>query len=192
MPATVPTASHERFGADPKVMFHRHFRQSRPTLSVVNDADLAADHPGPGAQQPGVPVFTDPSGQRRRRMRRVGVAASIFLIGALILVGIGMFGGPRTPFSLWAPQSQGHTQAGPSVRHRQHAGSGAPGHTAPWQASAPSPGPDHSPTPSPAPGSASPTSSPSDSPSPTNPAGHTPPGRNHSKKPHPSKSPHGP
>ena len=175
-------------------------RRDGSTLSVVNDGRAVPDHgSGPDADRPAVPVFTDPTGHRQRLIRRIGVSASIFLVGALILVAAGLFGGPRTPFSLWgAPRSPAHGQpgAGPSgARPGRHAGPGAtaPGSTAPSQRPGssrhPSPSPSSAPSPSPAP---TPTPGPtsSGSPAPTNPAGHTPPGRNHSKKPHPTKSPH--
>ncbi|HKR71952.1 MAG TPA: hypothetical protein VJT16_24175, partial [Streptosporangiaceae bacterium] len=57
------------------------------------------------------PVFADPTGHRRRLMRVLGAAASVFLIGALVIAGVGLFGGPDTPFSVFgAPAGNGGGQ----------------------------------------------------------------------------------
>jgi hypothetical protein len=169
-------------------------RHNGPTLGDVNEPGAARQHSGQTAEQAAVPVFADPSGRRRQRLRRIGLGTSIFLIGSLVLVGTGLVGGPKTPFSLWgAPPAGSHGQAG--ARHstppsRPGGGSGTP---APGSASSSQP-PGPSAHPSPAPSvSASPSPAPSPSPSPaaTNPAGHTPPGQNHSKRPRSTKSPHG-
>src|SRR5260370_6902060 len=64
------------------------------------------------------PVFADPSGQRRRLMRLLGAGASVLLVGALILVGIGLFGGPNTPFSVFgAPTPSPHGNPGTARDH---------------------------------------------------------------------------
>jgi hypothetical protein len=55
-------------------------------------------------------VFADPSGHRRRLMRVFGAAASVLLVGALIVAGIGVFGGPNTPFSVFS--AHGRDQGG--------------------------------------------------------------------------------
>jgi hypothetical protein len=158
----------------------------------VSEFDAAPSGAGRAADETAVPVFTDPSGQRRRKLRRVGIAASVLLVGALILVVTGLIGGPGTPFSLWgAPKSAAHGSAAPGLAGSSggNHGRGAPpprliGPTA--SAQVPHPSPAASPTPSHAP-----SATPSGSPSSTNPAGRTPPGRTRSKKPHPTKSPHG-
>ncbi|MDR2984827.1 MAG: hypothetical protein LBV34_08295 [Nocardiopsaceae bacterium] len=128
------------------------------------------------------PIFADPTGQRRRLLRVVGAAASVLLVGALIVAGIGLFGGPNTPFSVFgAPPANGKGHPG------------GDGDRAPASGAASNPGPSRSATPSPS-GSGSHSRSPraSRSPSQTNKAGNTPPGLSRSKKPHPSPSPHSP
>ncbi|HEX5189781.1 MAG TPA: hypothetical protein VFW16_09585 [Streptosporangiaceae bacterium] len=136
------------------------------------------------------PVFADPSGQRRRLMRVIGAAASMALVGALVLAGVGLFGGPDTPFSVFgapAKPTHGPGAAGPrgSGGRAPGSASGVPGApSAPARSGKPSPSPstsqDHSPTPTP-----------TSSPTPTNKAGRTPPGQGRSKRPRPSPSSHG-
>jgi|SRR6185437_14797372 hypothetical protein len=141
--------------------------------------------PDPDWQETG-PVFADPSGQRRKLMRVFGAAASVVLVGALIMAGIGLFGGPETPFSVFgAPPA-------PARGHHGPAGS-APGSSRSMQPNAPSgSGPAHSgqpsPTPTPSRSRHSPSPTPTSSPAPTNKAGRTPPGQGRSKSPHPSPS----
>jgi hypothetical protein len=134
------------------------------------------------------PVFADPSGQRRKLMRVFGAAASVVLVGALIIAGIGLFGGPNTPFSVFgAPAATDHGHQGTTGRGNGTApGSSsrppdAPSSSAPAGSSKPSPSPSTS-------RRRSPTPTPSSSPSPTNKAGKTPPGQGRSKTPHPSPS----
>src|SRR5215472_14336204 len=124
------------------------------------------------------PIFSDPSGQRRRLMKAAGVAGSLLLVGALVLVGLSLFGGPNTPLSVFVkPPSpagrSGHESPG-------HAGS-VSGTSAP-RARSESPAPRPSPSGKGTGQSASPT--------PTNPAGKTPQGhrRSPSRHPHPSPS----
>jgi hypothetical protein len=137
------------------------------------------------------PVFADPSGHRRKLMRVFGAAASVVLVGALIIAGIGLFGGPNTPFSVFgAPAAKDHG-------HRGATGTGtgnAPGSSSRSPTDAPSGSASRSgkPSPSPSPSTSrhrSATPTPTSSPSPTNPAGKTPPGQDRSKTPHPSPSP---
>ena len=48
------------------------------------------------------PVFTDPSGRRRRAMRRIGLVAAAALAICLGAVVVAMAGGPAAPFTDWA------------------------------------------------------------------------------------------
>ena len=142
------------------------------------------------------PVFTDPSGRRRRAMRRIGLVSAAALAICLGAVMVAMAGGPAAPFTNWAaPRAPAAaTHDGTPVR--------APARgTTSVSPSAPAPGP--TPVPSVSAGSAPPASgsatarptasgtaaaSGTSSPVPTNPAGRTPPG--HTKSPGPG-NPHG-
>lgn len=150
-----------------------------PTLYSVGELPSDLSRPARHARADGRPVFTDPSGQRRRLMRLAGAAGSVVLVGALVLVGIGLTGGPDTPFSMFsAPHEHGQTHRSRSSGH------GTPGRHLPPSA-VPSPSSDPSARPRPS-ASASPTTSPGPSPVPTNKAGKTPPGLSHSPHSHPS------
>src|SRR5689334_13575403 len=63
------------------------------------------------------PVFTDPSGRRRRAMRRIGlvsVAALAICLGAVV---VAMAGGPAAPFTNWAaPRAPAAATHGAPVR----------------------------------------------------------------------------
>src|SRR5256885_12134883 len=48
------------------------------------------------------PVFTDPSGRRRRVMRRIGLVSAAALAICLGAVVVAMAGGPAAPFADWA------------------------------------------------------------------------------------------
>src|SRR2546429_1215168 len=48
------------------------------------------------------PVFTDPSGRRRRAMRRIGLVSAAALVICLVAVVVAMAGGPAAPFTNWA------------------------------------------------------------------------------------------
>src|SRR5882757_2441442 len=48
------------------------------------------------------PVFTDPSGRRRRVMRRIGLVSAAALAICLGAVVVAMAGGPAAPFTDWA------------------------------------------------------------------------------------------
>ena len=142
------------------------------------------------------PVFTDPSGRRRRAMRQIGlvsVAALAICLGAVV---VAMAGGPAAPFTNWAapraPAAARHD--GTPVRAPAHGPTGASPSSQP---------PASAPVPSASAGSAPPASggvtaqptasgtaaaSATSSPVPTNPAGRTPPG--HTKSPRPG-NPHG-
>ena len=121
------------------------------------------------------PVFADPSGRRRRLMRRAGLALAAALGVCLLAVVVAVAGGPQAPFTHWAapkPSAAGNgTGAGLPPPHAR------PG--------TPSPSVPGSPRPS-----ASRIPSATASPVPTNPAGRTPSGQ--TKSPNPHKSSHGP
>jgi hypothetical protein len=135
------------------------------------------------------PVFADPSGYRRRLLRRLGLAIAAALVACLAAILVSMAGGPQAPLTHWAAPISSlapSVAAHPHLHHSGRASTSQPA-LAPGQlgASTPSASPSSSaslrsgtPTPSP---SSSPTS-----PVPTNPAGHTPPGQS---RPKPSKSP---
>jgi hypothetical protein len=128
-----------------------------------------------------VPVFTDPSGQRRRLVRLVGACVSVLCVGALIVVAIALVGGPSSPIGgLWAQTPARHSAPAGAKSGGHHGG----GRTAP-AAQLIQPGGQ-----GPGGGQASPTRSassrPNPSPSPTKP--HKRQGRNHSKAPHPHPS----
>lgn len=129
------------------------------------------------------PIFTDPSGQRRRLLRIVGVAGSMFLVSALVLVGLGLFGGPNTPLSVFGPRPH-PSHSGAAGRD----GKGEPGRDRPGSSANRTPSArrsSHSRT-----ASATPTASSSKpSPTPTNKGGKTPRGHTRSPDPHPHPSP---
>src|SRR6266704_2249573 len=150
-----------------------------PTLALVDQPWTDLPPPARRGLADSGPIFTDLSGQRRRLMRLLGAAGSIFLLGALILAGLGLFGGP--------PSQQGNSGAGGQPGR---SGQGAPGGSPGSRTPSPAPRPSGS-------GSASPSAQPtsvSASPAPTNRAGKTPPGQTNSPspRPHPSPSSHGP
>src|SRR5262249_50149446 len=103
-------------------------------------------------------------------MRVLGAAASVFLVGALVIAGGGLFGGPDTPFSVFgAPAGNGGDQQ--ASHGRKDPAPGASSVPAAGSAK-PSASADHSPS-----------RRPGASPTPTNKAGKTPPGLGHSRKP---------
>jgi hypothetical protein len=132
------------------------------------------------------PVFVDPTGRRRRVLRRAGMGAVAVLVTCLGAVAVALAGGPQAPFTHWAapqpaaPAPSDHARSG---AHHQSGGVG-PAQPDPQAGVLPSAIPSARPGPSPRP-SPSPSAS---SPVPTNPAGHTPPGLG--KSPGPRKSPH--
>ena len=133
------------------------------------------------------PVFVDPTGRRRRVLRRAGMGAVAVLVACLGAVVVALAGGPQAPLTHWAapgPAAPGPPGHGRSGAHHQSGGAG-PAQPDPQAGVLPSAAPSAWPSPSPRP-SPSPSAS---SPVPTNPAGHTPPGL--SKSPGPRKSPHG-
>src|SRR5215472_1479983 len=129
------------------------------------------------------PVFVDPTGRRRQVLRRTGMGAVAVLVACLGAVVVALAGGPQAPFTHWAaprpgaPALPGHARSG---AHHHSRGTGQP-QPDPQAGALPSATPSARPRPSPRPSASSPV--------PTNPAGHTPPGR--SKSPGPRKSPHG-
>jgi len=139
------------------------------------------------------PVFTDPSGRRRRAMRRIGltsVAALAICLGAVV---VAMAGGPAAPFTDWAapraPAAAGHD--GGTIRAPARGTTSLPPSSPrPGLAVSPSPSAGSAPPPSgsatPLPTASATAASGTSSPVPTNPAGHTPPG--HTKSPRPGSS----
>jgi len=138
------------------------------------------------------PVFTDPSGRRRRAMRRIGLVAAAALAICLGAVVVAMAGGPAAPFTDWAapraPAAAPHN--GGTIRAPARRTSLPPSSPRPGLALSPSPSAGSAPPPS---GRATPQPTTSDtavggtsSPVPTNPAGRTPPG--HTKSPRPGSS----
>jgi len=142
------------------------------------------------------PVFTDPSGRRRRFMRRIGLVSAAALAICLGAVVVAMAGGPAAPFTDWAapraPAAAPHN-GGTTRAPARGTASLPPSSPRPGLALSPSASAGSAPPPS---GSAAPRPTTSDtavggtsSPVPTNPAGRTPPG--HTKSPRPGSS-HGP
>jgi hypothetical protein len=135
------------------------------------------------------PVFTDVSGRRRKRMRRLGLGVCAGLSACLAVMAVGLLGGPRASFIPWPGLDAGASGA-PQVKPSGEAGAGA---------SQPVPNPVIMPAPgtsvSPAASSSAPRSSPrssspavSTSPTPvTNRGSKTPPGRNRSPTPKPTR-----
>jgi hypothetical protein len=151
-------------------------------------------HRGAPRQSPQqAPVFADVSGRRRRRMRLLGLVAGGVMAACLVVMAVGLLGGPRASFVPWAGLDVGSsTPAGIGVPGE--AGS-SPTQRAPDPSALPSPAPDRSPSTRPggssspaASGSSSPAASASSSPTVTNRATKTPPGRNRSPSPHPSRA----
>src|SRR5262249_14354804 len=107
-------------------------------------------------------------------MRVLGAGASVLLVGALIMAGIGLFCGPNTPFSVFSAQdAHGHRDkdAGKQSDRRATPGPGGTvGSSVPGgrrTSLGVSPSPSHS---------SAPSAKASRTPSPTNRAGRTPPG----------------
>src|SRR5438067_4270729 len=87
------------------------------------------------------PVFTDPSGRRRRFMRRIGLVSAAALAICLGAVVVAMAGGPAAPFTDWA--------APRAPAAAPHNGGATPAHgTASLPPSSPRPGLALSPSPS--------------------------------------------
>jgi len=74
-------------------------------------------------------------------MRLLGAGSSVLLVGALILAGIGLFGGPNTPLSVFGAHGQSGTGGG-----KQSGAHSAPGRPAPDSGSSSRPGQHTSPT----------------------------------------------
>jgi hypothetical protein len=129
-------------------------------------------------------VFADVSGRRRKRMRRLGLGACAGLFACLAVMAVGLIGGPRASFIPWPGLDAG--TSGPSqVKPSGEAG-----------ATQPTPNPAIMPAPvspaarggvsSSAPRSSSPAASTSPTPA-TNRGSKTPPGRNRSPSPKPTR-----
>jgi len=118
-------------------------------------------------------------------MRRLGVGASVVLLACLIVMAVGLLGGPRVPVLLWSGGNAGALSGQPGAAGTAKSAPASP-------APAPLPGRDparpSSPSPSPSAGPARSWPGPSrsaGSPAPvmTNPAGKAPPGLNRSPQP---------
>jgi hypothetical protein len=127
-----------------------------------------------------LPVFADPTGRRRQRMRRAGACIAATLAGCLTVVVVGLLGGPQAPFVPWAT-AHPQANAGPGGTRATTKKAGAAAPSRPAVLPSPGPGQSSSPSPSPSPGA-------SPRPAVTNRAGRTPPGRNRPKPPRPSPS----
>jgi len=129
-----------------------------------------------------VPVFTDPSGQRRRMVRVIGAIVSVLCVGALVVLAIALAGGGSSPIgSLWA-QNPAHQRAHGGPAGHGHGGAGPGGARQVQPSGQVPPGSQSSPS-----ATRRVTASPSPSPSPTK-TRKTPPGRYHSKTPRPRPS----
>jgi hypothetical protein len=159
------------------------------------------------------PVFADPSGRRRRIMRRVGLGSAAALVVCMGAVVVAVAGGPQAPFTDWAAPharaavpgsgrsgtpdrgdnagpSQPGAQSGRALSPLPSAGSSPrPGVSAAPAGSSSRPGGSAAPSSPAVPSSSSFAAAPS-SPVPANPAGRTPPGSTRSPNPHTSS--HGP
>jgi len=130
-------------------------------------------------------VFTDVSGRRRRRLRRLGVGLTAALLGCLTMMAVALLGGPGASVLPWDEGSQ-PAQGAPGSGGTAGQGGAQPSPTA---VPSPEPLPPTGPAPSTGPGSpsargsSSPSASHSPSPVATNRAGHTPPGRNRVPRP---------
>src|SRR5215469_4298133 len=87
------------------------------------------------------PVFADPSGRRRRAMRRIGAISGLVLALCLGAVVVALAGGPAAPFAEWAaphaPVTAAHDgTAGAPVRRST---SPSPPSSQPGRVSSPSP-----------------------------------------------------
>ena len=132
-------------------------------------------------------MFTDLSGRRLRRMRRLGVGAGVALLACLIVMAVGLLGGPRVPVLPWSSGKAGAFSDLPGAAGKARSSPASP-------APAPLPGrdpasrpssPSASPSAAPArssPGSASPSAG-SPAPVVTNRAGKAPPGLNRTPQP---------
>jgi hypothetical protein len=148
---------------------------------------------GPRHAAPAAPVFTDLSGRRLQLMRALGIGAALALLAFLVVGAVGMLGGPRASFIPWKMLDSGKRPAHPAGA-REHARRGPAGvpTSLPMPSAMPSAISGSFPASPPAPGSAAVSSPASPSvtatvpvPTVTNPAGHTPPGKNRTPKPVP-------
>lgn len=144
-------------------------------------------HRGTPRQSRRAPVFADVSGRRRRRMRLLGLVAGGAMAAYLVVMAVGLLGGPRASLIPWdGLHADSSAAAGIGVPGEA---SSAPTQRAPDPSALPSPstrpGAPHSTAAS---GSSSPAASASSSPTVTNRASRTPQGRNRSPSPHPSPS----
>jgi len=127
-------------------------------------------------------VFADPSGRRRRIMRRLGLGLAAALAACLGVIAVAVAGGPQAPFTHWAAPPPRATASNHDLGHRVI--SRSPPVPLPGVGPSPHPTPGRSSSARPRPGGLA------SSPVPTNPAGRTPPGR--SRTPHPHQSSHAP
>jgi len=136
------------------------------------------------------PVFTDPSGRRVRRMRLVGMCAGSALVACLIVMAVGLLGGPGASFIPWDGLNGGGSADAAGTGQAGAAGPGSAPATMPAKpVSSGRSGVTRGGSSSP---SASPSAAPSPSPAVTNRAGKKPPGRNRTPMPPSSAPSHGP
>src|SRR5215469_2818511 len=78
------------------------------------------------------PVFVDPTGRRRRVLRRASVGAVAVLVTCLGAVVVALAGGPQAPFTHWAdprpaaPALSSHARSGAHHRGRGAVGPSQP------------------------------------------------------------------
>ena len=127
------------------------------------------------------PVFADSSGRRARRMRLVGMCVGGALVACLIVMAVGLLGGPGATFIPWdGHHGSGSADTASAGRARTAGPGSAPAIMPASGRSGATRGGSSSPSASP---SVSPSAAPSPSPAVTNRAGKKPPGLNRTPMP---------
>jgi hypothetical protein len=208
-PARRPRADHADRSRDPRVDHaHRSWDRAWTTLLSaepgVNPSARAIRTGNRSLPRPCIatllpvhsrPVFADPSGRRRRTMRRIGGVSAAALVICLAAVVVAMAGGPEAPFTEWAapraPVAAAHNDR-TTGGHDPSPSATSPSSPGPQPGRAISPAPSAGPTPTrsatprPTASGTQSASVSSGSPVPTNPVGRTPPG--HTRSPSPGSS----